>query len=483
LCVVAAVALRFLTTSPLWLDEALSVNIARLPLDELLAALRRDGSPPLYYLVLHGWISIFGASDLAVRALSGVVSLATAPLLWLAAKRTYGDRAGVAATAVFLSSPFAIRYATETRMYALAMLLAVLGYLLVRRSLERPSWSLAVAIAAVSGALMLTHYWSFHLIVIAGAILVLHARRVRDRKPALITIVAIAAGGVFFLPWLTTFLFQLERTGTPWGRPASLNILASSVWSWGGGSTGGGPFIGALLFFLLTLALFAYRSGADLVVSFRVEKNTTALAILTFGPLLIAVVTGWLSGAAYAERYSAIVFVFFVLLVARGLDVLPRGPFTALTALVVVLGLVVAAARVTTPRTQAGDIAEAIEMRASSDAIVAYCPDQLGPAVARELPAHYGQVTFPRHDPPALVNWTGYEERHQRARIQTFAAKLDGEAGSEVWLVWADDYRTLGMKCERLVSELRDLGWDDALIVGRNRQVFESANLSRLTRS
>src|SRR5438105_13993746 len=60
---VVAVVLRFTTRSHLWLDEALSVNIARLPFGRLHAALRQDGSPPLYYVLLHGWISVFGPSD------------------------------------------------------------------------------------------------------------------------------------------------------------------------------------------------------------------------------------------------------------------------------------------------------------------------------------------------------------------------------------------------------------------------------------
>ena len=45
----------FYTRSDLWLDEALSVNIARLPLVDLHEALRHDGAPPLYYVLLHFW--------------------------------------------------------------------------------------------------------------------------------------------------------------------------------------------------------------------------------------------------------------------------------------------------------------------------------------------------------------------------------------------------------------------------------------------
>jgi len=62
--VAAAVAVgivaRFVQRSPLWLDEALSVNIARLPVSDLLEALWHDGHPPLYYLLLHFWMEVVG---------------------------------------------------------------------------------------------------------------------------------------------------------------------------------------------------------------------------------------------------------------------------------------------------------------------------------------------------------------------------------------------------------------------------------------
>ena len=53
LAVVAGLALRFYARSPLWLDEALSVNIAKLPVNEIPEALRHDGHPPLFYVLLH----------------------------------------------------------------------------------------------------------------------------------------------------------------------------------------------------------------------------------------------------------------------------------------------------------------------------------------------------------------------------------------------------------------------------------------------
>ena len=82
---------RLWPRGPLWLDEALSVNIARLPFDEMGAALKQDGHPPLYYALLHLWTSLAGTSTSAVRALSILVSCVGFPLVWVVARRSGGN--------------------------------------------------------------------------------------------------------------------------------------------------------------------------------------------------------------------------------------------------------------------------------------------------------------------------------------------------------------------------------------------------------
>ena len=73
--------------SPLWLDEATSVNIARLPLGEHVRGAATRRSPPFYYLLLHGWMEVFGESDFAVRAAVGDLSPCRAALAWIAGRR------------------------------------------------------------------------------------------------------------------------------------------------------------------------------------------------------------------------------------------------------------------------------------------------------------------------------------------------------------------------------------------------------------
>ena len=114
---------------------------------------------------------MFGTSDLAVRSLGGVFAVATLPLMWLAGRRV-GGRPGAWVALLFLaSSPFAVRYATEARMYSLVVLLVVCGYLALSRVLERPR-PLDVAVVTVVTALLLyTHYWSLYLVMVVAALL------------------------------------------------------------------------------------------------------------------------------------------------------------------------------------------------------------------------------------------------------------------------------------------------------------------------
>jgi uncharacterized membrane protein len=219
---VAGIVLRFWTPSALWLDETLSVNIARLPVGQIPRALSHDGSPPLYYIMLHYWMAAFGRSDFAVRALSGFISVATLPFFWVAGRRLGGRMVGWVAFFLALSSPFAINYATSARMYSLMILLSLLGYLAVARALEYPSAGRLVAVGAVTVALLYTHYWGIYLVVIAGLWL---AWRIWRTGRGQSTLRAMVVGCLLWLPWAPVFLYQTLHTGTPWTTSASASDL------------------------------------------------------------------------------------------------------------------------------------------------------------------------------------------------------------------------------------------------------------------
>ena len=66
-----AASLRFvqLGHDSLWVDEAFSARIAGANFSDLFdQATSADPNPPLYWVLLHGWIAVFGDSEAMVAA-------------------------------------------------------------------------------------------------------------------------------------------------------------------------------------------------------------------------------------------------------------------------------------------------------------------------------------------------------------------------------------------------------------------------------
>jgi mannosyltransferase len=462
--VVAGVAFRLYARSELWLDEALSVNIASLPVDEMFRALRNDGHPPLYYLILHGWIEVFGDGNVAVRSLSTVFAIAGLPLAWIAGRRYGGQVAGIGALVVLATSPFAVRYATEARMYSLIMLLVLLGWLAVRRALDRPSWPAMLGVAIVSGLLALTQYWSFYLLAATAVVLAVSWRRGHPR--ALRVLGAVLAGAIVFLPWLPSFIEQAGSTGTPWGRPERPTVvLASSFNDWGGAlnsafGSGEAFLLAWLLVMLVMLAVTGRAIDQRLVeVDLATRPHARPEAAVVFLAMAISVAVGFATWSAFHPRYTTIIFPLVVLLVGFGFSLLRgKAQFVALAA-IVLLGLIGCARNLVYDRTQAGSLASYIVENGQPGDLVAFCPDQLGPAVERLLPADRSTSTFPSGTPAGLVDWDDYGDRMGDGDPGTYASELVEQAAEDatIWVVWNDGYRTLDKKCTQLIGALAAL--------------------------
>lgn len=482
--VALGVVLRFTARSHLWLDEALSVNIARLPLASIPAALRHDGAPPLYYVLLHEWMAAFGTGTIAVRALPGLISVATFPLVLVAGRRLGGTRVAAAAVLLFAASPFAVRYATEARMYSLLTLLALVGWLALGDLLQRFSWSRAVAVAVTTGLLLLTHYWSIYLLVVAGAAVARRAVRGPGRDEARRAAVAMAAGCLLFVPWVPSFLYQLRHTGTPWAGTATPRVLFDTVFEFAGGFWDPGFILGLLSWLLIVLALFGRAvDGRRIELDLRTRPPGRLVALAGFGTLAVAVVASALGRSAYAVRYASILFPFVLLLVALGTSAfIDARVFRAVMAAAVVLGFIAIVPNVVGDRTSAARVAAILRSQARPGDVVAYCPDQLGPSVSRLLGADgLVQLTFPAGGAPERVDWVDYAKRNHAATTAPFAQMLLERAGPShvIWLVWSPNYRTFGSKCTALGDRLQLARPDMKRLLKIKTKYFEHPGLIR----
>lgn len=97
----------------LWLDEAISANVAKnYSYSEIVTKFSpSDFHPPFYYIFLKFWTSIFGNSVISLRLPSVIFSLITGYFIYLIA--------GFWSSAFFFLNPLAIYYSQEARMYSM----------------------------------------------------------------------------------------------------------------------------------------------------------------------------------------------------------------------------------------------------------------------------------------------------------------------------------------------------------------------------
>ena len=212
-----------------WIDEGLSVGIASHPFFDVPGVLRQDGSPPLYYLILHVWTALFGDGEARTHGLSVLFAVATVPVGYAFGRLLFDVRAGLATALLLAINPFLTYYAQETRMYALLALLSIVtaGSFALAFAERRRGWRW---VFAASLALSLyTHNWALFFgvgTVVAFAVLWWRS----DERPALLRdgLQAYGLAALAYLPWVPTLVFQARHTAAPWSdRPALADLWAT----------------------------------------------------------------------------------------------------------------------------------------------------------------------------------------------------------------------------------------------------------------
>jgi mannosyltransferase len=303
-----------------WIDEGISVGLAHHHWSSIPSVLRRDGSPPAYYMLLGLWVRAFGDSERATHTLSLIFGLACIPLAYAAARSLFDRRTGIVCALLAALNPFLTYYGQETRMYELeAFLSIVIAYAYVQGVLHgRRLWA-AVLVPAVT-LMLYTHNWGLFVCIGLAVTTAVFARE-RWRLFGLVTL-GIA---VLYAPWLPTLLSQARHTGAPWSTvPTVHDLVLAPTYVLGGE----GAFLALALVAGAGLAEVVRRRVAD-------DERRTVLALATLGGVTVAAafISSQIS-PAWTARYFSVILGPVLLLAARGLVRARRLGFVALIAVV-----------------------------------------------------------------------------------------------------------------------------------------------------
>jgi len=369
--VLFALALRALAIArghQLDIDEADTALKVAKPVSALVADLTRDGHPPLYFLLLKGWTTLFGRGEAALRALSLLFSGATLVLLVLTARRLFGWTAALFAGLYFALSPVEIFHASEGRMYTLVPLLALAAFAAACEVLRDapaapgatgtraplPRRPLALLAAALVAALYAHNYGLFVPAAVACAALAAWGADARTRRGAwtrparriVATLAVVALAYACYAPWLPVLESQRASQAHVWlvdffaATPPILAIPLSLAALAGTGPyppitpplVGAHPLAALMLPLgaLLLAAGIAAMLGADGHRDARDARDVSARA--RFAPaLFVAALLGipWLVSVTtkviyLVGRYDVIALPFVLLVLGAGASRLVR---------------------------------------------------------------------------------------------------------------------------------------------------------------
>lgn len=313
-----------------WLDEAASWQFATSRLSKLLWSTAIDVHPPLYFLLLKAWITWWGDSLAALRALSVAGGMAALYFIYRLARHFVPRWVALAVLAWCAVSPLTIYYSQEARMYALATACALGAcYAYVRWvDSEYRSTGALVGYGVAAVLALYLHYFTVLILVAIGSHAVALRIRRHRRPPWRAWLWTHAVIALVFLPWMGIAAAQVARGQAAWRGtidPAGqIPAYALTLLHELGVSRLGVPldesYTGPLVIVLLGLGL-AGLAGAAIH-----DARARLLATITLVPLAIGLALLAVGGHMELSRYLSYAAPLVVLGAARGLAALKLRP-------------------------------------------------------------------------------------------------------------------------------------------------------------
>jgi len=322
----------------LWGDEAASVMSATRSLSSLIIMLGTvDAVHGAYYVGLHFWIDLFGASPFSVRLPSALAVGVTVAAVMLIARRLGSTRIAIAAGIICAVIPRVTYMGAEARSSAfaaaiVAWLTVVLLELVHRRTPGRRWWIAYAALLAVGTYLFLY----VALIAVAHAVILLTVRTDKaflTRWAGSVTAALLAATPVFV--WALLERKQIAFLGHR--NEITFHRLIVSLWF-------GQPLFAAVAWALIGCALVAavaaWRSTAlhSPEGRFRMPRLDVVAASWLLVPAVI-LIGAFPVVPVYTARYLSYCAPAAAILMSTGLDWAVRGRVRPMAAVLLVVML------------------------------------------------------------------------------------------------------------------------------------------------
>lgn len=181
-----------ITDRDICLDEPYTIYHAQKSIyDIILLTINGEANPPLFMILVHGWIQLFGISVLSIRLLPLLLSSLTIIFLYKSSFKLAGVYAALFTSFLFLFSSLHFYFALEVRTYSLlSFFTAVIYYLYILLiQNEKKTWVIFCIILTNIG-IVLSHHFGWFVIANQGIIFLFYFNKKELRKKIFTILVA-----------------------------------------------------------------------------------------------------------------------------------------------------------------------------------------------------------------------------------------------------------------------------------------------------
>ena len=318
------------TAVALWHDEAFSALYVRdYSWREMMYRIGLDVHPPLYYWLLRLWTMILGTGLISLRGFSILFGTLTIWAAYLFVKKAFGStRLALFASLLIALNPFQAQYSVEARMYTLGTFLILISSYWLLRALQSRKWYDWIIYGILAAACIYTHYYLIFSVAAQGLYLIYWLIKNKQITKTFYKNQTIRAAGAYalslilFLPWLGQFLIQRARVDKQYWIPAMDRwSIPGTVWK----MIFGGQGVPQIFHNdHITLAIATLVGLGVLVVFIRqikaAEKWLVLLGLVI--PFLCSIALS-LQTAIYLDRYFVFASLFFTIIIAAVIDLIP----------------------------------------------------------------------------------------------------------------------------------------------------------------
>ena len=338
----AILRLKGITFQSLWFDELMSVtwSAPKLSFAKIISIYQHDPHPPLFPLLLHYWMCLFGYTDWAARLLTALIGCGSVYSIYLLGKESFNRQTGLIASLIIALNYFNLYYSHEVRSYILLFLLTTLSYTFLLKLLREQTKKHMVFYSVITALMLYTHYFGLVTLIAQAIFLLFYLIFGKGTsRPNLLKYFSLSGIliVVLYSPWIPTMLKMMKKS-SHWTKAPGSDFFVTLFKLYFGRE----DFL-LLLFSVLMLSAFFYlvlpkqNDTSNENNHARLNLSLPVLFSWLFFTLFIPYYRSLASVPMYSHYYSIGTLAAVVVLAAVGITFIKNNTFKALIISAIIL--------------------------------------------------------------------------------------------------------------------------------------------------